>query len=118
MRLTETQLRRAIRRVLHEGFDDIRAIEVRMRIKVSKPTDPTVSDVLTDVRGVPNVITVTQLGPMGPAPDGKNWIELEVGFVDDDEYDVPDLIRDIRAISGVDMVRIRELDPEGNVVSR
>jgi hypothetical protein len=118
MRLTEAQLRRVIRRSLREGFDEIRDIGVRLRVKVAKPTDPTVSDILTDVRGVNKVITVTQEGPMRPAEDGKSWLNLAVGFVDDEDYDLPDLIRDIRSINGVDMVRIWEMDPEGDGVSR
>jgi hypothetical protein len=118
MRLTEAQLRRVIRRALREGFDDIRDVGVRLRVKVSGPKDPTVPDILTDVRGVNKVITVSQEGPMEPAEDGKNWLNLVIGFVDDESYDLPDLLRDLRALDGVDMARIWEIDPEDDGVSR
>jgi hypothetical protein len=118
MRLTEACLRQIVRQALHESFEDIRDLGVRLRVKVAKPTDPTVPDILTDVRGVSKVITVSQEGPMTPAEDGKSWLNLVVGFVDDKEYDVPDLLRDLRSIDGVDMVRIWEMDPEGDGVSR
>lgn len=118
MRLTEGHLRRVIRQVLREGFEDIRDVGVRLRVKIDSPTDPTVPDILTDVRGVNKVITVAQEGPMKPAEDGKNWLTLTVGFVDDESYDLPDLLRDLRDIDGVDMVRIWEIDPEEDGVSR
>lgn len=122
MRVTKGQLVRIIEeevaRALREGFDDIRDVGVRLRVKVSGPTDPTVTDVLTDVRGVNKVITVSQEGSMEPAEDGKNWLNLVVGFVDDESYDLPDLLRDLRALDGVDMVRVWEMDPEGGGVSR
>lgn len=110
-------LRGLIRLVLSEGFDDIRRIHIRLRVKVSRPSDPTVPDVLTDVRGLRNVITVSQVGAMSPAPEDRNWIELDVSFVDDDDYDLPGLVRDLREIPGVDMVRVQEGDPEDNVVT-
>jgi len=122
MRITQGQLRRIIKeevaRALREGFEDIRDIGVRLRVQTAAPTDPTVPDILTDVRGVNKVITVAQEGPMAPAEDGKNWLTLSVGFVDDESYGLPDLLRDLRALDGVDMARVWERDPEGDGVSR
>ncbi len=63
-------------------------------------------DVLTDLRGIKNVITVRQLGTSQPAPDGKVWLNLDLGFEDDETFDVPDLERETLQIQGVDMVRI------------
>lgn len=122
MRITQGQLREIVReevsRALREGFEDIRDIGVRLRVQTAAPTDPTVPDILTDVRGAYKVITVAQEGPMAPAEDGKSWLTLTLGFVDDDDYDLPGLLRDLRDIDGVDMVRVWERDPEGDVVSR
>ena len=118
VRLTEAQLRHIVRRALRESADDIRDAGVRLRVMVSKPSDPTVPDILAYARGILNVTKVTQVGPMEPAPEGKNWLNLEVSFIDDETYDLPDLIKSLRALDGVDMVRVWEIDSEGNTVTQ
>jgi len=102
-------VRESVRLSLREAYDDITDVAVRLRVKISRPEDPTVLDVLTDVRGIKNVITVVQRGAMEPAPEGKNMINLIIAFDDDDEYDLPDLKNDLEGISGVDMVMIKSL---------
>lgn len=110
-------LRGLIRAVLTESFDDVLTIELRVRIKISKPTDPSVLDVLTDIRGLCNVITALQVGTLIPAPEGRNWIHLKVRFIDNDDYSLSDLVRDLGEVRGVDMVRVRESDTEDKVVT-
>ena len=65
-----------------------------------------VTDILTDIRAIPNVVTANQAGPRQPAPEGKNMATLDIGFIDDAEFGIRDLQRGILATRGVDMFRI------------
>jgi len=99
-------LREYIRDLLQETYEDIVDLNIRVRADLNIQKVLTVQDILTDLRGIKNVITVRQAGPMQPAPNMKNWLNLDVGFEDDDEFDVPDLEAAIRQITGVDMIRV------------
>lgn len=111
MRITEGQLRtlirRSIRRALNEGFADITPIVVRLRIRIAAPSDPSVLDILTSIRGLDDVITVTQLDPMDPAPEGKKMINLKVAIELKGEFDPEALKKQLMAIEGVDMVMVK-----------
>ena len=111
MRITEGQLRtlirQSIRRALNEEFADITPIIVRLRIKIAAPSDPGVLDILTSIRGLDDVITVTQLDPMDPAPEGKKMINLKVAIELKGEFDPEELKKKLLAINGVDMVMIK-----------
>ena len=111
MRISEGQLRtlirRSIRRTLNEDFADITPIVVRLRIKIAAPSDPGVLDILTNIRGLDDVITVTQLDPMAPAPEGKKMINLKVAIELKGEFDPEELKKKLLAINGVDMVMVK-----------
>lgn len=111
MRITEGQLRtlirRSIRRALNEGFADITPVVVRLRIRIAAPSDPSVLDILTSIRGLDDVITVTQLDPMDPAPEGKKMINLKVAIELKGEFDPEALKKQLMAIEGVDMVMVK-----------
>ena len=111
MRISEGQLRtlirRSIRRTLNEDFADITPIVVRLRIKIAAPSDPGVLDILTSIRGLDDVITVTQLDPMDPAPEGKKMINLKVAIELKGEFDTEELKKKLLAIKGVDMVMVK-----------
>ena len=102
----ESLLREYIRDLLLESYEDIVDLVVRIRADLNPEQGRTTLDVLTDVRGIKNVISFRQLGTAQPAPDGKAWLNLDLGFEDDETFDVPDLEADARQIQGVDMVRI------------
>jgi hypothetical protein len=111
MRISEGQLRtlirRSIRKALNEEFADITPIVVRLRIKIAAPSDPGVLDILTSIRGLDDVITVTQLDPMDPAPEGKKMINLKVAIELKGEFDPEELKKKLLAINGVDMVMVK-----------
>lgn len=111
MRITEGQLRtlirRSIRKALAEGFADITPIVVRLRIRIAAPSDPSVLDILTSIRGLDDVITVTQLDPMDPAPEGKKMINLKIAIELKGEFDPEDLKKRLMAIDGIDMVMVK-----------
>ncbi len=93
-------------RQLNEAYDDVVRVTVRIRISVNGPSRPTVTDILTDIRAIPNVVTANQVGSRQPAPEGKNMVALDVGFIDDAEFGVRDLHREILATRGIDMIRV------------
>lgn len=111
MRISEGQLRtlirRSIRKALNEEFADITPIVVRLRIKIAAPSDPGVLDILTSIRGLDDVITVTQLDPMDPAPEGKKMINLKIAIELKGEFDPEELKKKLLAINGVDMVMVK-----------
>lgn len=94
------------RRRLKESYDDVVKVKVRVRVNVAGDHKPTVTDILTDIRAIPNVVTANQAGPRQPAPEGKNMATLDIGFIDDAEFGIRDLQRGILATRGVDMFRI------------
>ena len=103
----EHLLREYVRDLLRESYEDIVDLVLRLRINLKADRDSfTIQDVLTDVRGIKNVITVRQLGPLQPAPEGRKWIKLDLGFEDDASFDVPDLEKELRQVTGVDIVHI------------
>lgn len=108
MRITESRLRRLVRRLISEAYEDVENHTVRVRVMVSRPTDPTVLDILTDIRSIENVVTVTQEGAMAPGPEGKDILTLTVAFENDEEHTLGELEKAILGIEGVDMVRVSD----------
>lgn len=100
-------LKEYVRGVLAEGYDDIVEVIVRTRVKITAKADPTLLDILTDIRGIKNVITVKQIGELTKTDlDGRQFATLMVKFEDDEEYSVADLERDTGQVSGIDIVKI------------
>lgn len=93
--------------MLNEGYEDIADIGLIVRVDIDGDNKPTMLDILTDIRGIPNVITVTQDGPLGPAPEGKYLAKLNVTFDDDELYDVPDLESGLLSVKGIDLAKIK-----------
>ena len=85
---------------------------MRVRVDTDKPTEPTLQDILTDIRGLRNVITVRQTGKQDPAPEHKKYVDLVVGFEDDKTLPLSQLEKEIVQISGVDMVIIQKIENE------
>jgi hypothetical protein len=103
----EHLLREYVRDLLCESYEDIVDLMMRLRINFKNDRDSfTLQDVLTDVRGIKNVITVRQIGSLQHAPEGKKWVKLDIGFEDDESFDVPDLEKELRQVRGVDMVNV------------
>jgi len=103
----ECLLREYIRDLLQEGYEDIVDVGLRLRVGLKGPQGGfTVQDILTDLRGIKNVVTVRQERRLAPAPDTKQWADLIVGFEDDKEFNISDLKKEALQIVGVDMVII------------
>lgn len=106
-------IRSLVRRTLIESVEDVVDIEMRIRLKTSKRT---ISDVLTDLRGLKNVITVSQLGGTSMAEDGKTRLIVKVRFEDDAGMSLEDLETEIMSIPEVDLITVTSYD--GNEMRR
>ena len=94
-------LEKYISSVLSEAAADIVSLGIKLKVKVSNPDDPSIEDIYTDIRGLPNVITVRQLGKKEDFFDGTSSMKVFVSFEDDLEYDVFGLRRKINNLPGV-----------------
>ena len=112
MKLSEVRsLRNYIRAIITESTDDIVDVGMRLRISLAKK-QRNISDILTDIRGMLNVITVIQDGPTEPAPENKIMINLIVRFEDDEKMDLEGLVAEIMTLHEIDMLRIITYDGE------
>ena len=102
----EAQLREFVRQVLSEGEADV----VQMGVRVRVADRVSLGDVLTEIRGVVNVITVRQEGGVQPASGDFKFVNLFVTFEDDEGRDVYGLEKDITAIDGVEAVEIKNYE--------
>ena len=50
--------------MLQEGHKDVVNMVVRCRIKIEDRDDPTVLDIMTDMRALPGIVTVRQTRPI------------------------------------------------------
>jgi len=102
----ESRLRRFVRRVLAEGEEDVVELGVRLRVA----DRASMGDVLTDLRGIVNVITVKQEGAAEAGTGPFRSVNVFVAFEDDAGRDVYNLQRDIEAIDGVEAATIKNYE--------
>lgn len=107
MKNVRNLVREFVKSVIRESYDDIAEIIVRARVAVAHDYDPTMLDILTDIRGLPNVITVKQVGELGKQDvNSRQFVTLRINFIEGEEYALVDLLKGIKSIEGIDLVRI------------
>ncbi len=92
---------------LRESFEDIEKMKLRIRVNLEKIR---FLDILTHIRGIKDVITVTADGQLEPAPEGKNMSNLFVRFENSVDVDVESILQQIKSIEGIDIVKVVEYD--------
>lgn len=102
-------IRAFVRHILLEDASDVVEVEARIRIR---PSRRTVTDVITDIRGIENVVTVSQSNAVQDAEDGKQRIVALIKFEEDENMQLEDLEQRIKEIPEVDMVTITSYDGE------
>ena len=102
--------RRQLGRIIREAFDDIQAINMRVRVDVDSADDPSLQDILTTLRGLPSVITVAQDRAMEDAPGGRQMATLIVKFENSPAVDIPTLRIQVEALPTVDLVTVLTVD--------
>lgn len=104
------------KRLLLERHKDLVHIVVRCRIQIDGRDDPTLLDIMTDMRALEGVVTVRQNRPISDSIDtaGHRIAELKVSYI-------PKYIKQqgsilmivlklLKSVEGVDMIKLLEHD--------
>ena len=99
---------------LNERHKDLINIVIRARISIDQPEDPTVLDIMTDMRALPGIVTVRQTQPVSETINSKEQrvIELKVSYIpsyikDGMLVDNPKLVgQQLKKVEKVDMIKI------------
>ena len=104
-------------KILLERHSDLLNMLVRCRIKIEEREDPTVLDIMTDMRALPGIVTVRQTMPISEVVTsyGHRLIELNVSYIPsfiDDKDKFMSVVRSLKRIEGVDMIKVTEHDTD------
>ena len=103
--------------LLLERHSDLVNMLVRCRINIEDRDDPTVLDIMTDMRALAGVVTVRQTRPISDIVTsyGHRLIELNVSyiplFVEGDEKFMK-VVKSLKTVEGVDMIKVMEHDED------
>jgi hypothetical protein len=105
------------KRLLLERHKDLVNMVVRSRIMIEDREDPTVLDIMTDMRALEGIVTVRQTRPISdPVTNaGHRIVELNVSYIPDfikskDKLKVA--LTSLKSIEGVDMIKLMEHDSD------
>ena len=104
-------------KILLERHSDLLNMLVRCRIKIEEREDPTVLDIMTDMRALPGIVTVRQTMPISEVVTsyGHRLIELNVSYIPsfiDDKDKFMSVVKSLKKIEGVDMIKVTEHDDD------
>ena len=102
-----------MRKIISEGHDDLVEILIRCRIKIEDREDPTVLDILTDMRALNAIVTVRQTRPISDviSGEGHRIIELTVSYLPElvEDKDVfMSVLRTLKTVEGISMIKALE----------
>ena len=105
------------KRLLLERHKDLVNMVVRSRIMIEDREDPTVLDIMTDMRALQGIVTVRQTRPISdPVTNaGHRIVELNVSYIPEfikakDKLKV--VLTSLKSIEGVDMIKLMEHDSD------
>lgn len=101
--------------ILQERHSDLVNMTVRARIMIEGKEDPTVLDIMTDMRALPGLVTVRQMRPISDpvTPQGKRIIEMKVSYMPqyvEGDGKLMTVLKSIKTIEGLDMIKVIEHD--------
>ena len=103
--------------LLLERHNDLLNTLIRCRIKIEDREDPTVLDIMTDMRALPGIVTVRQTRPISDTVTsyGHRLIELNVSYIPsfieaNDKF--MSMIKSLKKVEGVDMIKVMEHDDQ------
>ena len=102
---------------LLESHDDLLNTLVRCRIKIEDRDDPTVLDIMTDMRALPGIVTVRQTRPVSDiiSSEGHRIIELNVSYIPkfiDAKDPFLEAVTSLKKVDGVNMIKVIEHDDQ------
>ncbi len=103
------------KRLLLERHKDLVNMVVRARIMIEDREDPTVLDIMTDMRALPGLVTVRQMRPISDpvTPQGKRIIEMKVSYMPqyvEGDGKLMTVLKSIKTVEGLDMLKVIEHD--------
>lgn len=103
------------RRILLERHKDLVNMLVRCRIMIEDREDPTVLDLMTDMRALEGVVTVRQTRPISDhvTNAGHRIVELNVSYIPKyltSDNKVKKVAQLLKSVEGVDMIKVMEHD--------
>jgi len=105
------------KRLLLERHKDLINMVVRSRIMIEDREDPTVLDIMTDMRALEGIVTVRQTRPISdPVTNaGHRIVELNVSYIPEfvkakDKLKV--VLTSLKTVEGVDMIKLMEHDSD------
>lgn len=103
------------KRILQERHSDLVNMTVRGRIMIEGKDDPTVLDIMTDMRALPGIVTVRQMRPISDpvTPQGKRIIEMKVSYIEkyiEGDGKLMTVLKSLKTVEGLDMIKVMEHD--------
>ena len=104
-------------RLLLERHSDLVNMLVRCRINIEDREDPTVLDIMTDMRALPGVVTVRQTRPISDVVTsyGHRLIELNVSYIPsfiEQKDKFMTLVKSLKKVEGIDIIKVMEHDSD------
>lgn len=101
--------------LLLERHKDLINCLIRCRVKIEDREDPTVLDIMTDMRALPGIVTVRQTRPLSDVVTsyGHRLIELNVSYIPsfiEEKNKFMTMIKSLKKVEGVDMIKVMEHD--------
>tara|TARA_B100001989_G_scaffold213088_1_gene162973 strand:- start:1607 stop:1972 length:366 start_codon:yes stop_codon:yes gene_type:complete len=103
--------------LLLERHSDLVNMLVRCRIKIEDREDPTVLDIMTDMRALEGIVTVRQTRPISEiVSDNQRIIELNVSYIPSFVKNKKDVflavVKSLKIVEGIKIVKIIEHDSD------
>ena len=105
------------KRLLLERHKDLINMVVRSRIMIEDREDPTVLDIMTDMRALQGIVTVRQTRPISdPVTNaGHRIVELNVSYIPEfvkSNDNLKTVLTSLKSVEGVDMIKLMEHDSD------
>jgi len=105
------------KRLLLERHKDLVNMIVRSRIMIEDREDPTVLDIMTDMRALEGIVTVRQTRPISdPVTNaGHRIVELNVSYIPEfikSKDKLKSVLTSLKTVEGVDMIKLMEHDSD------
>lgn len=104
--------------LLQERYEDLESMIVRIRVLIDGKQDPTILDIMTDMRALPGIVTARQNRPVSDVvtTNKKRILEIKVSYIPKLVYDkgLPDLktaivvAKLLKQVEGCDMIKLLE----------
>ena len=109
------------KKLLVERHVDLINTLIRCRIKIEDREDPTVLDIMTDMRALPGIVTVRQTRPVSDivSSNGHRIIELNVSYIEkfvEGKDKFITVLKSIKTIEGISM--LKALDHDSDIITQ